>query len=102
MCQMLSLLLAATMVPFQLQDHRIFVQAYVNAAGPFAMIVDTGSPGLAITPEVARRLKLGNKPAGYVLGAAGSAAAGSAKVADVRAGNVDFGGAQTEIIDLGP
>ncbi|HEY1682718.1 MAG TPA: aspartyl protease family protein [Candidatus Tumulicola sp.] len=101
---MLGLALAAALsngVPFTLQDHRIFVRAYIGKAGPFAMIVDTGSGGLCITPEVARRLGLHLKPAGSLTGAgAGSQTAMKTTIGGLRVGNVAFASAPAFVIDF--
>ncbi len=56
-------------VPFELTDNRIIVQALVNGAGPFYLIVDTGSSGTTLTPSAAHRLHLATKPFGAVGGA---------------------------------
>lgn len=103
---MLALIFAAVVsgsVPFTLQDHRIFVNATIGGAGPFAMIVDTGSSGLVITPEVAQRIGLAGKPAGYMTGAgSGRIAATSVTVRGLRLGNVRFAPAQALVGDLSP
>src|SRR5580704_10606150 len=101
---MLGLALAAALshgVPFTLQDHRIFVRAYIGEAGPFAMIVDTGSGALCITPEVARRLGLRLKPAGSLTGAgAGTQSAMKTTVGGLRVGDVRFASAPAFVIDF--
>ncbi|HEY1428100.1 MAG TPA: aspartyl protease family protein, partial [Candidatus Tumulicola sp.] len=101
---MLGLALAAALssgVPFALQDHRMFVQAYVGTAGPFAMIVDTGSDGLAVTPDVAHRLALRMKPVGAVDGAgAGKLRAETTTIAGLRVGNTRFATAAAYVLDL--
>jgi hypothetical protein len=101
---MLGLALATALangVPFALQDHRIFVRAYIGKAGPFAMIVDTGSGGLCITPEVARRLGLHLKPAGSLTGAgAGSQTAMKTTIGGLRVGDVAFASAPAFVIDF--
>ena len=95
------LALAGGSAPFDLIDHRMFVQAIVDGKGPFSMVVDTGSSSLVVTPEVARRLGLHVKSAGYTTGAGnGRLATGLSSVADVRAGTADFGGADTLVADL--
>lgn len=90
-------------VPFTLQDNRIFVQAKIGSAGPFAMIVDTGSSGLVITPQVARRIGLAGKPAGYMTGAGtGRVAATSVTVRKLSLGSMQFDAAQALVGDLSP
>lgn len=44
---------AIAKAPFQLIDNRIFLDATINGAGPFSMILDTGGSNI-VTPEVAR------------------------------------------------
>lgn len=56
-------------VPFELTDNRIIVQAHINGAGPFFLIVDTGTSGTTLTPSAARRLHLETKPLGPIGGA---------------------------------
>jgi uncharacterized protein len=101
---MLGLALAAALsngVPFTLQDHRIFVSAYIGTAGPFAMIVDTGSGGLCITPEVAQRLGLHLKPAGSLTGAGASRqSAMKTTIEGLRVGDVRFATAPAYVIDF--
>jgi alpha/beta superfamily hydrolase len=101
---MLGLALAtaiATGVPFTLQDHRIIVRAYVGNAGPFSMVVDTGSGGMLVTPEVARRLGLNTQPAQALTGAgAGKAPAEKTTIRGLRIGDVRFAPAPALIADL--
>src|SRR5580692_6970638 len=102
---MLGLALAAALssgVPFALQDHRIIVQAYIGNAGPFSMVVDTGSSELGVTPAVARRLGLHVHPAGFVSGAgAGKISIGRASISGLRVGNTHFATAPDAlVIDL--
>ncbi|HEY3675246.1 MAG TPA: alpha/beta fold hydrolase, partial [Candidatus Tumulicola sp.] len=101
---MLGLVLAAALssgVPFTLQDHRIFVQAYIGNAGPFSMIVDTGSAELGVTPAVAQRLHLRLHPAGSVSGAgAGKMTIETTTISGVRVGNTRFAPADALVLDL--
>jgi alpha-beta hydrolase superfamily lysophospholipase/predicted aspartyl protease len=101
---MLGLALAAALssgVPFTLQDHRAIVQAYIGNAGPFSMIVDTGSAELVVTPAVAQRLGLHLRAAGFVSGAgAGKAAIEKTTVTGVRVGNTRFAPADALVLDL--
>ncbi|HXM06000.1 MAG TPA: retropepsin-like aspartic protease, partial [Candidatus Acidoferrum sp.] len=101
---MLGLALAAALssgVPFTLQDHRAIVQAYIGDAGPFSMIVDTGSAELVVTPAVAQRLGLHLRPAGFVSGAgADKAAIEKTTVTGVRVGNTRFAPADALVLDL--
>jgi alpha-beta hydrolase superfamily lysophospholipase len=101
---MLGLALAAVLstgVPFTLQDHRMIVQAYIGNAGPFSMIVDTGSAELVVIPAVAKRLGLHLRPAGFVSGAgAGKAAIERTTVTGARVGNTRFAPAAALVLDL--
>lgn len=101
---MLGLTLAATLVtsvPFSLRDHRIFVNASIGRAGPFAMIVDTGSSGLVISPETARSAGILGKPAGYLTGAgSGHTAAALATIRGLRLGTLQFPATQGYVSDL--
>jgi len=47
---------AQTTIPFTYVDNRIVVECKINGKGPFAMILDTGSPTIALTPATAARL----------------------------------------------
>ena len=103
---MLALIFAAAVagsVPFTLEDHRIFVRATIGGTGPFSMIVDTGSSGLVITPDVARRIGVAGKPAGYMTGAgSGHVAATAVTVRGLRLGKVAFDSASALVGDLSP
>lgn len=93
----------ATSVPFDLVDNRIVVQARLNGHGPFSMIVDTGSPVLTVTPEVAHSLHLKAKPAGFVNGAgSGQLKVALAKISELRIGQVSIRNDVANVIDLGP
>jgi hypothetical protein len=48
-----------TVVPFELIDNRIFIDARLDGQGPFHLILDTGADGFAIAEGVAQRLGLG-------------------------------------------
>jgi aspartyl protease len=86
-----------------LQDNRIFVRAKIGNAWPFAMIADTGSSGLVITPKVARQIGLAGTPAGYMTGAgSGRVAATSVTVRKLSLGSMRFGTSQALVGDLSP
>ena len=93
----------ASTVPFDLIDNRVIVQVRINGSGPFSMIVDTGAPGLVVTPEVAQLLHLKSKPSGFVNGAgSGQLRVALTKVADLRIGSVSFQNVGGEVLDLSP
>ncbi len=71
---MVALVLAAalqTRVPFQIVDNRIVVRADVNGKRGFAMIFDTGTNGIGLTPQAAAQLHLALKR-GPLVGGAGA------------------------------
>jgi predicted aspartyl protease len=93
----------STTVPFTLFDNRMLVGVSLNGIGPFAMIVDTGSDALVVTPSVARRLALITRAAGSATGAgSGSAAVAQTRIASVAIGALRFREIPTEVIDLSP
>ena len=53
-----------TMLPFELIDNRVFVEAQLNGRGPFHFILDTGAGGFSIVDDVAQRLGLQVEDAG--------------------------------------
>jgi predicted aspartyl protease len=94
---------ASTTVPFTLFDNRMLVDVTLDGKGPFAMIVDTGSGGLAITPSVARRLGLATRAAGSVTGAgSGSSRVSLTRIPVVALGALRYANQPTEVIDLSP
>lgn len=91
-----------TTVPFKLIDNRIVVQARLNGAGPYAFVFDTGSSGSVITPQVARRLHLVTKPAGYLGGTAGSARVSfsTTDLAGIGVGEMQFQHIPAVVVDM--
>lgn len=85
---------AVTEVPLRLASPAkplILVDVYANGSGPFQFAVDTGTSTTAITPELAKQLKVANSPVGQVT-------TGGAPV-DVTAGSVQsfqVGGAKVD------
>ncbi|HLI94896.1 MAG TPA: aspartyl protease family protein [Candidatus Baltobacteraceae bacterium] len=76
---MLDVILAVAIharIPFQLIDNRIVMAAGVNGKPGFAMILDTGTNGVALTPQAAARLHLRLTP-GPAIGGAGAGRAKS-------------------------
>ncbi|HEX3369129.1 MAG TPA: retropepsin-like aspartic protease [Candidatus Cybelea sp.] len=93
----------STTVPFTLFDNRMLVQATLDGAGPFTMIVDTGSDSLVIAPGVAQRLGLAARPAGSTGGAgSGTATLSLGRVRSLEIGSLRFDDVATEVIDLAP
>ncbi|HEY6327411.1 MAG TPA: alpha/beta fold hydrolase [Candidatus Cybelea sp.] len=101
---MLGLTLLAVIsadVPFSLQDHRIIVQVFARRTGPLSMVVDTGSDGLLLTPEAARRVGVAIKWGGSISGAgAGRARSGTTIVPSLQIGNLRFGDVPAIVADL--
>ncbi len=96
-----ALALALVTVPFTVFDNRMLVQSTLNGVNGFALIVDTGSQGVLITPEVARRLHLKLRPARSISGAgAGTLPAWSTQLRDLTLGGRHFGAHSTTIADL--
>lgn len=93
----------STTVPFTLFDDRMLVRVSLDGAGPFIMIVDTGSSSLVVTPSVARHLKLFTRATGSVTGAgSGSAAASRTEVRTVAIGSLTFRDVAADVLDLSP
>jgi predicted aspartyl protease len=93
----------ATTVPFALVDNRMVIQATIDGKGPFAMIVDTGSADVTITPSVARRLGLVARAAGYAYGAGSkSTAIGATRIKRIQIGTLRFGTLDASVLDLSP
>lgn len=92
---------AATTIPYTLVDNRIVIECRLDGQGPFAMILDTGSPSIAVTPETAHRLAVIVHSAGTVTGAGNDAAQnGSAKIAALSIGDLTFRNLDADVLDL--
>ena len=93
----------STTVPFTLFDNRMLIQVTLDGAGPFTMIVDTGSESLVITPSVAQRLGLALRAAGSTGGAgSGSSQLSLSRVESVGIGAMRFDNLAADVIDLSP
>lgn len=93
----------ATSVPFTLFDNRIVIETTIDGKGPFAMIVDTGSSSVVITPGVAQRLGLVTRANGSVTGAgSGSASVSETRLSRLSIGALQFDDLHAEVIDLSP
>ncbi len=89
--------------PFDLIDNRIVIPVTINGTAGFHMILDTGAPGVSLTPQAARRLDLSLKPAGSVGGAgAGRVAVSSTHINGMTVAGVAFPAMSAIVIDLGP
>ena len=88
-------------VPFNYVDNRMVVACTMDGQGPFYLIVDTGDPGVTITPEVARKLAI---PVRYRSGGSGAGnntvRFGTTKLADVSVGSLSFKNTEAAVFDL--
>jgi hypothetical protein len=90
-----------TTIPFTYVDNRIVIECKLDGQGPFTMILDTGSPSIAVTPETAARLAVAVRDAGTVTGAGNNAAKnGRATIARLSLGNLTFKGLDADVLDL--
>jgi hypothetical protein len=90
-----------TSIPFMYVDNRIVIECKINGQGPFAMILDTGSPSIAITPETAAKLGVGIRDAGSVSGAGNNTVKnGHARIASLSIGMSTFRNMQSDVLDL--
>jgi predicted aspartyl protease len=93
----------STTVPFTMFDNRMFVDAMIDGKGPFAMIVDTGSSSVVITPGIARQLEVVTHAAGMASGAgSGSTALSTTRLQRLSIGALPFDNLRAEVIDLSP
>ncbi len=90
-----------TTIPFTYVDNRMVVECKINGQGPFAMILDTGSPSIALTPETAAKLAVTVRDAGTVSGAGNNAAKnGRAAIARLSLGSLTFKNLSADVLDL--
>jgi hypothetical protein len=90
-----------TTIPFTYVDNRIVVECEIDGQGPFAMILDTGSPSIALTPETAAKLAVAVRDAGTVTGAGNNAAKnGRAAIASLSLGSLTFKNLHADVLDL--
>lgn len=92
---------AATTIPYTYVDNRIVIACRLDGKGPFAMILDTGSPSIAVTPETAAKLAVAVHAAGTVTGAGNNVAKnGRAKIATLSLGSLTFRRLDADVLDL--
>lgn len=90
-------------VPFALVDNRVIIPVTVNGTPDFQMVFDTGSTGMLLTSEAARRLHLAGKGAAPLTGAgAGSADSSSTHLDSVTIAGIELGAMPAAVADLGP
>jgi hypothetical protein len=90
-----------TTIPFTYVDNRIVIECRIDGEGPLTMILDTGSPSIAVTPETAARLAVPVHDAGTVTGAGNEVAKnGRAALATLSLGNLTFKNLNADVLDL--
>jgi Aspartyl protease len=90
-----------TTIPFTYIDNRMVIQCAIDGLGPFAMIVDTGSPTIAVTPEVAAKLAIDVREAGTVLGTGNkNARLESTTIPRLTIGSLTFKNMASDVLDL--
>jgi len=88
-------------IPFTYFDNRIVIQCSIDGKGPFAMIVDTGSPDVVVTPETAQRLQAKVRSAGTVTGAGNNPVAqGSTHLLRLSLGALSFTNVDADVLNL--
>jgi len=90
-----------TTIPFTYVDNRMVVECKIDGKGPFSMIVDTGSPTIAITPETAAKIAVAVRDAGTVTGAGNNTVKnGQAAIATLSLGKLTFKRLNADVLDL--
>ena len=88
-------------VPFAFVDNRMVVECTIDGKGPFALIVDTGSPDMVVTPETARALGIAVRYAGSASGAGNARVRiGATKLATFALGSLTFRKLDASVLDL--
>jgi hypothetical protein len=91
----------ATTIPYTYVDNRIVIECRLDGQGPFTMILDTGSPSIAVTSETAGKLAVAVHAAGTVTGAGNLAAKnGRAQIATLSLGGLTFRQLDADVLDL--
>ncbi|HXO18082.1 MAG TPA: retropepsin-like aspartic protease, partial [Candidatus Dormibacteraeota bacterium] len=92
---------AAAIVPFAFVDNRMTIECTIDGRGPFVMIVDTGAPDVAITPEAAKKLGLAVRDAGTTSGAGNNRAQnGATTIPLLSIGSLHLRNLDSGVIDL--
>src|SRR5262249_2555271 len=80
-----------SVMPFELIDNRVFVDAWIDDQGPFHLILDTGADGFSIADAVAKRLSLGVDDGGQGSGVGEKTVrVGRTHLARIRIGDLQF------------
>jgi hypothetical protein len=92
---------AQTTVPFTFVDNRMMIQCTINGAGPFTMVVDTGSPDVVVDSSAAKVLGLHVRSNGTASGAGNKQAQIGATMLDsLKIGPQLFTGVSASVLDL--
>lgn len=88
-------------VPFAFVDNRMTIQCRINGAGPFTMIVDTGSPDIVVDPHIASLLAVHVQSAGTTSGAGNKVIhIGATELSSLSIGSRSFTNVPASVIDL--
>jgi len=100
-CELSAPASAATSVPFTFVDNRMAIQCRIDGAGPFTMIVDTGSPDVTIDPKAALVIGAHVRNAGSVSGAGNKTVQiGATQLRNLSIGGLSFENVTASVIDL--
>ena len=92
---------AETTVPFTFVDNRMMIKCTINGAGPFTMVVDTGSPDVVVDSSAARVLNLQVRSNGTASGAGNKQAQiGATMLGSLAIGPKLFTGVSASVLDL--
>jgi hypothetical protein len=90
-----------TSVPFTFVDNRMMIECSIDGAGPFSMVVDTGSPDVVIDTQVAKLLGSHVRNNGTVSGVGNKQATiGATQVAMLSIGSESFARVDVSVLDL--
>ena len=88
-------------VPFIFVDNRMTIQCRINGAGPFTMIIDTGSPDIVVDPRTASLLAAHVHSAGTTSGAGNKVIhIGATELSSLSIGSRTFTNVPASVIDL--
>src|SRR5580698_2738627 len=90
-----------TTIPFTYVDNRIVIECRIDGEVPLTMILDTGSPSIAVTPGTAARLAVPVQDAGTVTGAGNNVAKnGRAMLATLWLGTLTFKNLYADVTEI--
>jgi hypothetical protein len=90
-----------TVLPFELIDNRVFIDAWLDGHGPFHLILDTGAGGFAIADTVARKLGLVVDDGGQGSGVGEKTVrVGRTHLSHIRIGDLRFEDVDTRVFPL--